>query len=60
MVVHVYLPLSTCQVIFMHPVHNFAIVVYDPSSLGAAAYASVKAATLAPCELEVLECSASG
>ncbi|CAI5469297.1 unnamed protein product [Closterium sp. Yama58-4] len=36
------------EVVFLHPVHNFAFVAYDPSALGAAAAAAVKAATLKP------------
>ncbi|CAI5938944.1 unnamed protein product [Closterium sp. NIES-64] len=36
------------EVVFLHPVHNFAFVAYDPSALGAAAAAAVKPATLKP------------
>lgn len=36
------------QVVFLHPVHNFAIVAYDPSALGPAGAAAVKAAVLLP------------
>ncbi|RZC76926.1 hypothetical protein C5167_001104 [Papaver somniferum] len=35
------------EVIFLHPVHNYALVAYDPSSLGVAG-ASVRAAKLLP------------
>ncbi|KAL3683435.1 hypothetical protein R1sor_001457 [Riccia sorocarpa] len=35
------------EVVFLHPMHNFAIVAYDPSALGAGA-AAVKAAVLRP------------
>ncbi|XP_020579519.1 protease Do-like 7 [Phalaenopsis equestris] len=35
------------EVIFLHPLHNYAIVAYDPSSLGAGA-TYVQAATLLP------------
>ncbi|CAI5944198.1 unnamed protein product, partial [Closterium sp. NIES-64] len=38
----------TLFVVFLHPVHNFAFVAYDPSALGAAAAAAVKPATLKP------------
>ncbi|KAG6544085.1 hypothetical protein Mapa_014502 [Marchantia paleacea] len=36
------------EVVFLHPVHNFAIVAYDPSALGPAGAAAVKAAVLLP------------
>ncbi|KAL2612339.1 hypothetical protein R1flu_024031 [Riccia fluitans] len=36
------------EVVFLHPVHNFAIVAYDPTALGAAGAAAVKAAVLRP------------
>ncbi|CAM6099321.1 unnamed protein product [Calypogeia fissa] len=36
------------EVVFLHPVHNFAIVAYDPSALGPAGFAAVKAAVLLP------------
>lgn len=35
------------QVVFLHPVHNFALVAYDPSTLGAGA-SVVRAAELLP------------
>ncbi|KAK4426563.1 Protease Do-like 7 [Sesamum alatum] len=35
------------EVVFLHPVHNFALVAYDPSSLGAGA-SVVRAAELLP------------
>ncbi|CAN4083135.1 unnamed protein product [Withania somnifera] len=35
-------------VVFLHPVHNFALVAYDPSALGAAASSAVRAAELLP------------
>lgn len=34
--------------VFLHPVHNFALVAYDPSALGSAGAAAVKAAVLLP------------
>ncbi|KAI3917811.1 hypothetical protein MKW92_008437 [Papaver armeniacum] len=34
------------EVIFLHPVHNYAFVAYDPSSLGVAGASAVRAATL--------------
>ncbi|MCL7033809.1 hypothetical protein MKW94_021017 [Papaver nudicaule] len=36
------------EVVFLHPVHNFALVAYDPSSLGAAGASVVCAAKLLP------------
>ncbi|XP_009794004.1 protease Do-like 7 [Nicotiana sylvestris] len=36
------------EVVFLHPVHNFALVAYDPSALGAAAASAVRAAELLP------------
>ncbi|CAN6469947.1 unnamed protein product [Victoria cruziana] len=36
------------EVVFLHPVHNYAIVAYDPSSLGPAGAAVVRAAELLP------------
>ena len=35
------------QVVFLHPVHNFALVAYDPSVLGAGA-SVIQAAKLLP------------
>lgn len=35
------------QVVFLHPVHNFALVAYDPSALGVGA-SVVRAAKLLP------------
>ncbi|KAJ7570144.1 hypothetical protein O6H91_01G108300 [Diphasiastrum complanatum] len=34
------------EVVFLHPVHNFALVAYDPAALGSAGAAAVRAATL--------------
>ncbi|KAF8378635.1 hypothetical protein HHK36_029984 [Tetracentron sinense] len=36
------------EVVFLHPVHNFALVAYDPSGLGAAGASVVRAAKLLP------------
>ncbi|KAI3726423.1 hypothetical protein L1987_66220 [Smallanthus sonchifolius] len=36
------------EVVFLHPVHNFAIVAYDPSALGPAGSSVVRAAQLLP------------
>ncbi|OVA11903.1 PDZ domain [Macleaya cordata] len=36
------------EVVFLHPVHNYALVAYDPSSLGAAGASAVRAAKLLP------------
>lgn len=36
--------------VFLHPVHNFALVAYDPSTLGAGA-SVVRAAELLPGKL---------
>ncbi|XP_057971946.1 protease Do-like 7 [Malania oleifera] len=36
------------EVVFLHPVHNFAIVAYDPSALGAVGASVVRAAELLP------------
>ncbi|CAL5369263.1 unnamed protein product [Camellia sinensis] len=36
------------EVIFLHPVHNYALVAYDPSSLGADGASAVRAAELLP------------
>ncbi|KAL3372856.1 hypothetical protein AABB24_005072 [Solanum stoloniferum] len=36
------------EVVFLHPFHNFALVAYDPSALGAAAASVVRAAELLP------------
>ena len=35
------------QVVFLHPVHNYALVAYDPCALGAGA-SIVRAAELLP------------
>lgn len=40
-------PYTASQVVFLHPVHNFALVAYDPSALGAGA-SVVRAAKLLP------------
>ena len=37
-----------CQVAFLHPVHNFALVTYDPAALGPVGAKAVAAATLLP------------
>lgn len=34
--------------VFLHPVHNFALVAYDPSVLGVAAASVIRAAELLP------------
>lgn len=34
--------------VFLHPVHNYAIVAYDPSALGAVGASVVRAAELLP------------
>ncbi|WJX38263.1 hypothetical protein P8452_25946 [Trifolium repens] len=36
------------QVVFLHPVHNFALVSYNPSALGSAGASAVRAAVLLP------------
>ncbi|KAL5811752.1 hypothetical protein ACOSQ3_026702 [Xanthoceras sorbifolium] len=36
------------EVVFLHPVHNFALVAYDPSALGVAGASAVRAAELLP------------
>ncbi|XP_057491600.1 protease Do-like 7 isoform X1 [Actinidia eriantha] len=36
------------EVVFLHPVHNYAIVAYDPSALGAEGASVVRAAQLLP------------
>ncbi|XP_043695040.1 protease Do-like 7 isoform X2 [Telopea speciosissima] len=36
------------EVIFLHPIHNYALVAYDPSALGAAGASAVRAAELLP------------
>lgn len=36
------------EVVFLHPVHNFALVAYNPVALGEVGMAAVKAATLYP------------
>ncbi|KAK9700240.1 hypothetical protein RND81_08G225800 [Saponaria officinalis] len=36
------------EVIFLHPVHNYALIAYDPSALGVAGAAVVRAAELLP------------
>lgn len=40
-------PVLLSQVVFLHPVHNYALVAYDPSALGAGA-SIVRAAELLP------------
>ncbi|KAK9683122.1 hypothetical protein RND81_10G118300 [Saponaria officinalis] len=36
------------EVVFLHPVHNYALIAYDPSALGVAGAAVVRAAELLP------------
>ncbi|GMH04350.1 hypothetical protein Nepgr_006189 [Nepenthes gracilis] len=36
------------EVVFLHPVHNYALVAYDPSALGAVGAFAVRAAELLP------------
>ncbi|KAH9608555.1 hypothetical protein KSS87_019509 [Heliosperma pusillum] len=36
------------EVVFLHPVHNYALIAYDPSALGVAGFAVVRAAELLP------------
>ncbi|XP_057831090.2 protease Do-like 7 [Cryptomeria japonica] len=36
------------EVVFLHPVHNYALVAYDPSALGSTGAAAVRAAILLP------------
>ncbi|XP_075098548.1 protease Do-like 7 isoform X1 [Nicotiana tabacum] len=36
------------EVVFLHPFHNFALVAYDPSALGAACASVIRAAELLP------------
>ncbi|KDP22648.1 hypothetical protein JCGZ_02490 [Jatropha curcas] len=36
------------EVVFLHPVHNFALIAYDPSALGAVGASMVRAAELLP------------
>jgi len=36
------------EVVFLHPVHNYALVAYDPAALGPAGAAAVRAAALLP------------
>ncbi|KAL4582445.1 hypothetical protein LXL04_006994 [Taraxacum kok-saghyz] len=36
------------EVVFLHPVHNYAIIAYDPSALGPNGASVVRAATLLP------------
>ncbi|XP_022998710.1 protease Do-like 7 [Cucurbita maxima] len=36
------------EVVFLHPVHNYALVAYDPSSLGSVGASAVQAAELLP------------
>jgi len=40
--------LSSWQVVFLHPVHNYALVSYDPSALGPVGASVVRAAELLP------------
>ncbi|KAJ8424890.1 hypothetical protein Cgig2_020677 [Carnegiea gigantea] len=41
------------EVVFLHPVHNYALVAYDPSLLGQAGAAVVRAAELLPGECPI-------
>jgi len=45
--------LCVIQVVFLHPVHNYALVAYDPSLLGQAGAAVVRAAELLPGECAI-------
>ncbi|XP_022727839.1 protease Do-like 7 isoform X3 [Durio zibethinus] len=36
------------EVVFLHPVHNYALVAYDPSALGPVGFSVVRAAELLP------------
>ncbi|KAJ4974397.1 hypothetical protein NE237_007571 [Protea cynaroides] len=36
------------EVVFLHPIHNYALIAYDPSALGAAGSSAVRAAELLP------------
>lgn len=45
------------QVVFLHPVHNFSLVAYDPSALGAGA-SVVRAAELLPGRFSKVNCAA--
>ncbi|XP_015880222.2 protease Do-like 7 isoform X1 [Ziziphus jujuba] len=36
------------EVVFLHPVHNYALITYDPSALGAVGFSAVHAAELLP------------
>ncbi|KAK1440631.1 hypothetical protein QVD17_06460 [Tagetes erecta] len=36
------------EVVFLHPVHNYALVAYDPSALGSAGASAVRVAQLLP------------
>ncbi|EXC20661.1 Protease Do-like 7 [Morus notabilis] len=36
------------EVVFLHPVHNYALISYDPSALGAVGASAVRAAELLP------------
>ncbi|KAH9537158.1 hypothetical protein CY35_16G037600 [Sphagnum magellanicum] len=38
----------SAEVVFLHPVHNFALVAYNPATLGTAGSAAVHAADLVP------------
>ncbi|MCO5604086.1 hypothetical protein L7F22_058244 [Adiantum nelumboides] len=38
----------SAEVVFLHPVHNYAIVAYNPESLGDAGAAAIRAAVLLP------------
>lgn len=34
--------------VFLHPVHNYALITYDPSALGVVGASAVRAAELLP------------
>ena len=36
------------QVVFLHPVHNYALIAYNPSAMGPAAASAIRAAELLP------------
>jgi len=42
------------QVVFLHPVHNYALISYDPSALGPIGASLVRAAELLPGGLDLV------
>lgn len=40
--------------VFLHPVHNYALVAYDPSALGPVGASVVRAAELLPGRFDLL------